>query len=241
MTRTVSIFIIILFLFSCGNGEEEINKEFSKKGTIELMKEVEKDKYQPPDHGNLTQKQVEMYLAVKKEELVYAKQAAENLRLRSQKIDEEEIKQNKKPGLGDYMTALKAIGDMGDFVTSDLRAAKKLGYNTKEYLWVKEVIIKTKLAEHSEKAMKLAGKMYADMLEQLKTRRDSATSEQERKMYDQQIQAISESMDGMDEGQPLDEEITEHNKTLLAKYKDEIVGIDTEIRKWQLLEEEKKN
>ena len=240
MRRIAPLFIVMMFLFSCGNGEDEINKEFSKKGTIELMKEIEKDKYRPPKHGNLTDKQVEMYLAVKKEDLVYARQAAENLKKKSQKIEEGE-KQNKKPGLGDYMTALKAIGDVADFVTSDLRAAKKLGYNTKEYLWVKEVIIKTKLAEQSEKAMKSAGKMYADMLERLKDRRDSATSEEQREMYDQQIKAISKSVDEMKEGQPLDEDITEHNKILLAKYKDEIVGIDTEIRKWQMLEHEKKN
>lgn len=235
--KKLILLIIPIFIFGCGSKEENINKEFSKKGTVELMEEIDKDEYTPPRDGNLTEKQIEMYLAVKQEELVYAKQAAENLKAKSEKIDAKE-KEGKKPGLGDYVNAFKAIGDVADFMTADLRAAKKLGYNAKEYQWVKETIVKTKMAEWADNSRAAASKNYSQMLEELKNRRKEASTKEMKDMYDQQISALNEGMKDMNADQHHGEDITEHNKNLLAKYKDKISVIEEEVNKWRLLEKE---
>jgi len=232
------IFLLIpMFMFACGSKEDNIKKEFSKKGTVELMEEIENDEYNPPRDGDLTEKQVEMYLAVKKEELAYAKQAAENLKEKAEKADAKE-KEGKKPGLSDYMNAFKALGDVADFVTADLRAAKKLGYNAKEYQWVKETIIKTKMAEWADNSRDAASKTYTDMLDRLKEQRKQASTKEMKEMYDQQINAISEGMKDINDDQHGDETVTEHNKELLAKYKDKISVIEEEVNKWKLFEKE---
>lgn len=233
------IFVLIpIFIFGCGKKEDNINKEFSKKGTVELMEEIEKDEYTPPRDGNLSEKQMDMYLAVKEEELAYAKQAAENLKAKSEKIEANE-KEGKKPGLGDYMNAFKAMGDVADFITADLRAAKKLGYNAKEYQWVKEIIVKTQMAEWADDSRAATSKNYSQMLEELKKRREEASTKEMKDMYDQQITAISEGMKEMEADQSQEEGVTQHNKELLAKYKDKISVIEEEVNKWRLLDKEK--
>lgn len=235
MSKELIIFLLALFLVSCGSKENDENKEFSSKGTMALMEEVEKDRYTPPKDNNLTDEQVKMYLQVKQEAVVYAKQAAENLKKKAEEMEETKD-QKRMPGLGDYMTAFKAMGDTADFVTADLRAAKKLGFNAKEYQWVNEVILKIKMAELSENAMESANKMHADTLEQLKKQRDAAPSEEIKDMMDQQIERMTKGINEMNEGRETDICVTPHNKQLLAGYKDEILGLEAEIRKWQMLE-----
>jgi len=236
--KKFAFLLAVLVLFSCGSKEDKIEKEFSKKGTVDLMEEIEKDEYSPPKDGKLTEKQVEMYIAVKQEELAYAKQAAENLKEKAEKLDDKE-KQGKKPGLGDYMTAFKAMGDVADFVTADLRAAKKLGYNAKEYQWVRETIVANTLAVWQDTTRKSSSKMYSEMLDQLKKQRESATSEDMKKMYDQQIKSMSEGVNEMNKVEE-DERVNvnEFNQKLLMKYKEQIQGLDTELKKWRMLNNE---
>ena len=239
MKNFIALFLILI-LVSCGSKEDKINREFSKMGTADLMEEIEKDSYTPPKDFNLTEKQVEMYIKVKDEELVYAKQAAENLKTKSDKLDKKE-KDGKKVGLGDYVTAFKALGDAADFVTADLRAAKKMGYNAKEFQWVKEIIIKTKASEGMESAITSANETYSEMLKNLKKQRAAATTKEMKEMFDQQIKAISETVDEMQKEREQDECITEHNKKLLAKYKDKIINLESEINKWRLLDNKEVN
>jgi hypothetical protein len=42
-----------------------IDKDLDKRGTVDLMKDVAKDKYDPPKDGKLTESQVQMYLKVR--------------------------------------------------------------------------------------------------------------------------------------------------------------------------------
>lgn len=236
--KKFAFLLMVLVLFSCGSKEENIEKEFSKKGTMELMEEIEKDKYSPPKDGTLTEKQIEMYIAVKQEELAYAKQAAENLKEKAEKLDEKK-EEGKKTGLGDYITAFKAMGDVADFVTADLRAAKKLGYNAKEYQWVRETIVANTMAVWQDTTRQSASKMYSEMLDRLKEQREAATSEEMKEMYDQQIKSISEGVNEMNKVEE-DERVNvnEFNQKLLMKYKDQIQGLDAELKKWRMLNKE---
>ena len=234
--KKITALFLILILFSCGSDKGDANKEFAKKGTFELMEEIEKDEYTHPEDGNLTEKQVEMYLAVKKAEVSYAKQAAQNLKQKTEKFDEKE-KQEKKPGVRDYITAFKALGDVADFVTADLRAAKKLGYNTKEYQWVRETIIITNVAVWTDTSKKAAAKSFNTVLEQLKQQRDAAATEEQKALFDEQIKSFAETIEEMKTENQEQDGITEHNKKLLDKYKDKIKGLAAELNKWQYLDD----
>lgn len=59
-----------------------------------------------------------------------------------------------------------------------------------------------------------------------------------RGIFDEQLKSISEGMKEMKKNSLPDEVITEHNKNLLAKYRDRIIGLDAEIRKWTMLKKE---
>src|SRR4030095_11007562 len=39
----------------------------------------------------------------------------------------------------------KAVGDLADVATADLRAAQELGYNPKEYSWIKERVLEAQM------------------------------------------------------------------------------------------------
>lgn len=159
------------------------------------------------------------------------------LKEKAQKIDKMEQK-GKKPGLRDYRTIYEAIGDAADFVTADLRAAKKLGYNAKEFQWVKETIIANNAAIMSDTSKKSASKMYNNMLKNLKQQREAAETEELRKMYDEQIQALSQNVEEINKEEEWAENVNEYNKKLLMKYKDQIQGLDLELKKWRMLSQE---
>src|SRR5512138_793688 len=109
-----------------------IAKELDKKGTTDLMKDVANDKYTPPADGKLTDAQVQMYLKVREHEKQIAQVAKDQL-----KQHDAEAKKAGEKSLSGMMEGFKALGSVADFVTADIRAAKDLGYNTQEYLWVK--------------------------------------------------------------------------------------------------------
>jgi len=235
MKHLISLFLILL-LIACGGNKKD---EFAQKSAMELMEEIEQDEYTPPSDGKLTDGQVQMYIKVKHEELSYAKEAAEKLKQKAEQLDQKE-KEGKKPGLKDYMTAYKALGDVANFVTADLRAAKSLGYNAKEYEWVRNIIIETDVSIWQDTTLAAASTEYSKMLEHLKQQRSMATTEQERNLYDQQIAAFSESIKEMEESKSEPDAAAVYNKQLLMKYKDQILGLQAEIKKWHLLQDDDK-
>src|ERR1019366_9559718 len=53
----------------------KISQDLDKHGTLDLMKDVSKDKYTPPSDGKLTERQVQMYLKVREHEKAIAQVA----------------------------------------------------------------------------------------------------------------------------------------------------------------------
>ena len=64
-----------------------IAKDLDKRGTVDLMKQVADDKYDPPKDGRLTESQVQMYLKVREHEKVIAKVALQKAGLSLDYID----------------------------------------------------------------------------------------------------------------------------------------------------------
>src|SRR6267143_5582485 len=127
-----------------------IAKDLDKRGTVDLMKDVANDKYDPPKDGKLTEAQVQMYLKVREHEKAIAKVALQKANEHAKAADAS------KHSLSGVMEGFKTMSAAAEFATADIRAAKDLGYNTQEYLWVKGQILAvstTAFAESMTNAM----------------------------------------------------------------------------------------
>ncbi|HEY8712564.1 MAG TPA: hypothetical protein VIM68_06800, partial [Thermoanaerobaculia bacterium] len=113
-----------------------ISRDLAKNGTTDLMRKVADDKYTAPADGKLTDAQVQMYLKVREHE----KQIAQVAKQEAQQHADASKKAGDK-SLAGLVEGFKTMGSVVDLVTADIRAAKDLGYNTQEYLWVKGQIM----------------------------------------------------------------------------------------------------
>src|SRR5437763_642109 len=140
MSRMIlAILALSVALFGCKVKEfdekAQIARDLDKRGTVDLMKDVSKDKYDPPKDGKLTESQIQMYLKVREREKVIAKMALDQAQQHSKAADAS------KTTLGGMMEGFKTMTSAAQFATADIRAAKDLGYNTQEYLWVKGQVL----------------------------------------------------------------------------------------------------
>lgn len=210
---------LVLPLAACGRGDDEasIEENLEETGTLDILEQAGEDEYEPPADNELSEKQIEMYLAVQERAVKIRKVTAERLR---EKEKEREAK-GEKPG---FMDAMRSLGDASDFVTAEIRAAKELGHNSAEYQWVQEKVMEAQVA-----------RMTAGMREQM-----GATSEQFVALMEQQLAnttdaehkaeieaQIAEYKRGVEEnaaGEALEPGVA-HNLELLEKYQDEIERI----------------
>ena len=85
MRRSASIFISLSIVFAGCKAKEAFDKasiarDLNKSGsTIDLLKDVSKDKYTAPADGKLTDAQVQMYLKVRDHEKQIAQVAKQQL------------------------------------------------------------------------------------------------------------------------------------------------------------------
>ena len=139
--RRISAVILCISLALAGCKAKElvdkasVSKDLQKRGTVDLLKEGGNDNYAPPEDGRLAEAQIQMYLKVREHEKTIAKVAREELKQHAEKADK------KEKSIAGMMEGIKAMGSAADFLTADLRAAKDLGYNSQEYLWVKQQIL----------------------------------------------------------------------------------------------------
>src|SRR5687767_715041 len=136
MKRSLAVlFCLALVLAGCKAKEladkASISKDLEKRGTVDLMKEISKDEYTAPADGRLSDAQIQMYLKVREHEKKIAQVAKAELQKHAEKADKS------KNTIAGMMQGMQALGSAADFVTADLRAAKDLGFNTQEYVWVK--------------------------------------------------------------------------------------------------------
>jgi len=222
--KKILLLLFMLAAYSCDNKK---NEDISEMITDKLMEDIEKDSYSPPVDGKLTEAQVHLFLHVKKEELTYIFQ---NLKHNLAGLEENE-KKKKIAGLKEYMTTLRTIGNSTNAVATDLQAAKKLGYNAREYEWVRNVIINTNLFTWADTTSQIATERYEKTLQELIAQQEAAATPEEKNLYDQQINAIRLALEDMEsKNHPLDE-TTVFNKMLLEKFEDEIAALEAEIKR----------
>lgn len=200
-----------------GRDEASIEKSLKEKGTLELMEEIGEAEYEPPADGRLTEEQIKMYIAVKK-------RGREIQQVAAKKLEEQTKKEEEGQKLG-FLEAMKALGDVGDIVTADLRAAQELGYNPKEFQWVEEKVLEAQLAEmatHAQQAMAAGRDQLITMLE---AQKGAVTDPDQRAELDRQIAELREEGGEEDVVDPA----VEHNAALLGKFREEIAALQRSV------------
>jgi len=234
MRRSLSLlFCLSLALAGCKAKEladkASISKDLQKRGTTDLMQEIAKDQFTPPEDGRLKDSQIQMYLKVREHEKQIAQVAKEEMKKHAEKAD----KAGKSGGsIAGMIQGMQALGSAADFVTADLRAAKDLGFNTQEYLWVKQQVLAASTSVMAEKfsdAMKTNfDKAYADA----KKAYDEAKDEQTKKVYADVLAGYDKSRQEMQQ-QVVQDPAVAYNRQLLSKYENTLNAFANELSKWE--------
>ena len=230
MRRSLSLVVcLVLALAGCKAKEladnASISKDLQKRGTTDLMQEIAKDSYDAPTDGRLKESQIQMSLKVREHEKKIAQVAKEEMKQHAEKADKS------KTSLAGMIQGMKALGSAADFVTADLRAAKDLGYNTQEYLWVKQQVLAvstTAMAEKFNDAMKTNfDKAYAEA----KKAYEEAKDEQTKKLYADVLAGYDKSKNELQQNVQQDPAVA-FNRQLLAKYENVLPAYANELEKY---------
>jgi len=205
-----------------------ISHDLEKRGTVDLMKQVADDKYTAPADGKLTEAQVQMYLKVREHE----KQIAQVAKKEAQEHADAAKKAGEK-SLAGMMEGLKTLGSAADMMTADIRAAKDLGVNTQEYLWVKGQIMAASTSVMAEKVGQAMSAQMDASVAQMKKSYDEAKDEQTKKMYGEMLANIEKSRQESAQQKEKEDPALSYNRQLLSKYDNALNALTAEMAKWE--------
>ncbi|HEX9160069.1 MAG TPA: hypothetical protein VF980_00050 [Thermoanaerobaculia bacterium] len=204
-----------------------ISKDLAKNGTTDLMKKVADDKYDPPKDGKLTDSQVQMYLKVREHEKAIAQVAKKELQEHS-----DAAKKAGDKSIAGVVEGFKGLSSVADLVTADIRAAKDLGYNTQEYLWVKGQILAVSTSALTEKMAEAGNAAFESMYQQTKKAYDEATDENAKKMYKESLDGLEKQKAEMNAEKEKQDPALSYNKQLLTKYESALNAFAQEMSKY---------
>src|SRR5688572_12622929 len=231
MRRILILVVCLTFALTACKAKEaidkaDISKDLDKRGTTDLMKEIANDEYTAPADGRLTDAQIQMYLKVREHEKKIAEVAKAEMKQHAEKAE-----QNEK-SLSGMLEGMKALGSAADFMTADIRAAKDLGYNSQEYLWVKTQILAASTSVMAEKFSETITANFDKAYEEAKKAYDEAKDEQTRKIYADMLAGYDKSKQEMQQTESEDPALT-HNRQLLSKYENALNAYAHELSKWE--------
>ncbi|MGN6182579.1 MAG: hypothetical protein ACTHQM_02880 [Thermoanaerobaculia bacterium] len=204
-----------------------ISKDLEKRGTTDLMKEVANDSYTPPADGRLTDNQIQMYLKVREQEKKIAEVAKNEMKQHAN-----EAKKEGEKSLSGMMDSFKALGSAADFMTADIRAAKDLGYNSQEYLWVKQQILAASTADMAKKFNNTMNANMEKAYAEAKKAYDEAKDEQTKKIYADMLAGYEKGKQEM-QAAANEDPATTYNRQLVAKYGDALNAYVHELSKYE--------
>lgn len=232
MRRTlIAVLCLTFVLAGCKAKEladaEAISKDLDKRGTTDLMQEIANDEYTAPEDGRLSEAQIQMYLKVREHEKKIAEVAKKEMKEHGEKAEKAGEK-----SLAGLVQGLQAMGSAADFLTADLRAAKDLGYNTQEYVWVKGQIIAASTAAMAEKFNEAVTANFDKAYQDAKKAYDEATDETTKKMYADVLAGYEKSKQEMAAQADADPAAT-FNRQLLSKYENALNAFAHEMSKYE--------
>ena len=230
MRSTLAVLCLTFALSGCKAKEAldavSIAEELQDKGTTELMNEAAEDTYDPPADGKLTDAQVKMYLKVREEEQKIARVAKDQLKQHSDKADKSADK-----SLAGMVAGFKALGSVADVMTADIRAAKQLGYNSQEYLWVKEQVLAVSGAAMAEQMNQAINAQLDAAYREARKMHDEATDPEMKKIYAQMLESHEQTRNEMKQQQEVDPAVA-HNRRLVSQYENELTAYASELAKY---------
>ena len=233
MKRTLfALLVLSLALAGCKAKEAydkaKISQDLSKRGTLDLMKDVSNDNYTPPADGKLTDAQVQMYLKVRgheKDIVQVAKAEAQKHAAAADKAGEKSI--------AGFVEGLKTMGSAADMLTADIRAAKDLGYNTQEYLWVKAQVLGVSTTAMAEKLQQSMSASIDVSYKQMKKAYDEAKDDQTRSMYKQMLDSYEQQRKESAAAKAEESPALAYNRQLLSKYEDKPGSVQKSMDEFQ--------
>jgi hypothetical protein len=232
MRRSIPVMLCLsLALAGCKAKEladkASIAEDLKDRGTTELMQQVANDEYTAPEDGRLTDAQIQMYLKVREHEKKIAQVAKEEMKKHT-----ETAEKKGDNSIGGFMEGMKALGSAADFMTADIRAAKDLGYNTQEYLWVKGQVLAASTAVMAETFNKTIAANFDKAYAEAKKAHDEAKDEQTKKLYADMLAGYDKSKQDMTQQSDVDP-ATAYNRQLLAKYENALNAYAHELSKYE--------
>lgn len=233
MKRTLSaLFALSLVLAGCKAKEAydkaKISQDLSKRGTLDLMKDVSDDNYDAPSDGKLTDAQIQMYLKVRGHE----KDIVQVAKAEAQKHAAAADKAGQKSIAG-FVEGLKTMGSAADMFTADIRAAKDLGYNTQEYLWVKSQVLAVSGAAVTEKLQQTISASMDASYTQMKKAYDEAKDDQTKSMYKQMLDGYDQQRKEAAASKAEETPALAYNRQLLSKYESALNAYTQEMSKYE--------
>lgn len=233
MRRTLTAVLCLTFVFAGCKAKElaskaAISADLQKRGTTDLMKEIANDSYDAPADGRLTDAQVQMYMKVREHEKKIAQVAKEEMKKHA-----EDAKKSGEKSIAGMMDGFKALGSAADFATADLRAAKDLGYNSQEYIWVKGQILAASTSEMADTFNKAISQNFDQAYQQAKKAYDEAKDEQTKKVYADMLASYDKNKQEMAQQQTSNADpAAAYNRQLLGKYENVLKAYATELSKY---------
>jgi hypothetical protein len=219
LTASICVLAIVSGCRKSGEDEASIQKRLNEKGTVDLMDQVSKaPDYQPPADRRLTGRQVEMYLDVRRREQKIRQVALKNLKAK------EDTAKAEKRDVG-FFEAMKGVGDIADAATADLRAAQELGYNPKEYSWIKERVLEAQMLQTTKALNQQVAQGQRSMLEMLEEQKRAATDDAQRAAIDKQLEELKQ---GAAVAAADSDPAKEYNAGLIARYKGDFDKLQAE-------------
>lgn len=233
MRRTLSAVLVLSCLFAGCRAKEaydraKISQDLDKHGTMDLMKDVSKDKYNPPSDGRLTESQIQMYLKVREHEKAIAQVAK-----REAQTHADAAKKAGEKSITGMMEGFKTLGSAADMFTADIRAAKDLGYNTQEYLWVKGQVMAASTAALTSKMAEATNASFDTAYAQMKKSYDEAKDDQTKKMYKEMLDNYDKQQAEMKKDTTNIVPAVAYNQQLLTKYDGALNAITNEAAKFE--------
>lgn len=232
MRRILILLLCLTFALAGCKAKEaidqaDISKDLDKRGTTDLMKEIADDEYTAPEDGRLSEAQVQMYLKVREHEKKIAQVAKDEMKQHAGKAEKAGEK-----SLAGLVQGLQAMGSAADLLTADLRAAKDLGYNSQEYVWVKGQIMAASTVAMAEKFNEAMTANFDKAYQEAKTAYDSATDETTKKMYADVLAGYEKSKQEMKQTVDADPAAS-FNRQILSKYENALNAFAHEMSKYE--------
>jgi transketolase len=131
------------------------------------------------------------------------------------------------------MDGFKALGSAADLMTADIRAAKDLGFNTQEYLWVKQQILAASTSQMAQKFGEAMNASFEKAYQDAKKAYDEAKDEQTRKLYADMLAGYDKSRQEYAQQQQSEDPATSFNRQLLSKYESALNAFAHELSKYE--------